>query len=71
MIILVPLSKLLTSLSENIKSLTVHIRHLKTLSQMLKYLKCIFLKTFLKQSVLTVKMYIHSFAKKGNNGILK
>lgn len=46
MIILVPLSKLLTGLSENIKSLTVHIRHLKTLSQMLKYLKCIFLKNF-------------------------
>lgn len=72
MIILAPLSELLTSLSENIKSLTIHTRHLKTLSQMLKYLKCIFLKKLFSSSqLLTVKMYIHSFAKKENNGILK
>lgn len=62
MIILVPLRKLLTSLSENIKSLTIHIKHLKTLSQTLNYLKCIKKKkTFFKQSVINSQecIYIH------------
>lgn len=63
MIILVPLRKLLTSLSEDIKSLTIHIKHLKTLSQTLNYLKCIKKKkkTFFKQSVINSQecIYIH------------
>ena len=67
MTILVPLRKLLTSLRESIKSLTIHIKHLKTMSLTLKYLKCI-LKTFFKWSVINSQDG-HTFAKKETMGV--
>lgn len=61
MIILVPLRKLLTSLSENIKSLTIHIKHLKTLSQTLNYLKCIKKKKLFSSSQLLTVKNVYTF----------